>query len=162
MKRILKLIDSISKVGAYISGFFMLLIVGLISLEIFLRSLFKKSTMISDEFSAYFMVFCVFFGLSYTLKDGKHIKITVITSTIKNKTVSKVLDLFVLTVALLISSFALYYSILMVYETHSLDMRADSIIETPLWIPETGVVFGFFLLVIQLISMLIRRIKDYQ
>lgn len=64
----------------------MLLIVFLISLEIFFAYLFfKTSTMVSDEFSAYFMVFSVFLGLAYTLKEGKHIKITLITSRIKNK-----------------------------------------------------------------------------
>ncbi|GAB6888740.1 TRAP transporter small permease [Desulfothermus okinawensis JCM 13304] len=162
MDRILKTIDFISKLGAYISGFFMLLIVFLISLEIFLRTFFKTSTMVSDEFSAYFMVFSVFLGLAYTLKEGKHIKITLITSRIKNKKVAKALDLVVFTLAFAISIYALYYSIMMVYETYSLDMRADSMLETPLWIPEMGVPLGFLLLCSQLFSMIIRRLKNYQ
>jgi len=155
MKKLLKIIDNISKYGAFVSGFFMLLIVALISLEIFLRSLFKKSTLISDEFSAYFMVFSVFLGLAYTLKQGKHIKITLITGRIKNKTLGSIIELIVLILAFLLSSFALYHSILMVYETYSLDMRADSMAETPLWIPELGVPLGFLLLSIQIFAMIL-------
>lgn len=162
MKKILNVIDFISKVGAYLSGVFMLLIVFLICLEILLRTLFKTSTMISDEFSAYFMVFSVFLGLAYTLREGKHIKITLITSRIRNKMVAKGVDLIVLIFAFGISVFVFCYSVSMVYETYSLDMRADSMLETPLWIPEMGVPIGFFLLSIQLISMIIRRMKNYQ
>ncbi len=153
-RNIFFLIDKISQIGAYLSGIFMLLIVFLISLEIFLRTLFKTSTMVSDEFSGYFLVFSVFLGLAYTLKEGKHIKITILTSRIKNRHIAKILGIIVILIALSISIYALYYSVLMVYETYNLDMRADSMMETPLWIPEMGVPIGFFLLSLQLISML--------
>ncbi len=84
MDRILKTIDFISKLGAYISGFFYApYCVFDISGDFFCVPFFKTSTMVSDEFSAYFMVFSVFLGLAYTLKEGKHIKITLITSRIK-------------------------------------------------------------------------------
>ncbi len=63
---------------------------------------------------------------------------------------AKALDLVVFTLAFAISIYALYYSIMMVYETYSLDMRADSMLETPLWIPEMGVPLGFLLLCSQL------------
>ncbi len=158
MKRLIELIEKISKWGAYLAGIFMLLIVGLISLEIFLRTCFKTSTMISDEFSAYFMVFSVFLGLAYTLREGKHIKITLLTSRIKDPFLGKVWETLVLTIALGLSSFVLYHSAYMVYETHVLDMRADSIAETPLWIPELGVPIGFFLLTLQLLAMWLKNI----
>ncbi len=136
----------------------MLLIVGLISLEIFLRTCFKTSTMISDEFSAYFMVFSVFLGLAYTLKDGKHIRITLLTSRIKDPVIRCIWESVVLLMALALSAFVLYHSAYMVYETHALDMRADSIAETPLWIPEMGVPLGFLLLTLQLFGMFLKNL----
>ena len=162
MKKVIEIIEYISKIGAYISAFFMLLIVTIITTEIFLRSLFNKSLLISDEYSAYFMVASIFFGLAYTLKEGKHIKITIITSRIKNKKVSLFLDIFVYLTAFAISTYACYFSFLMVNETRSLDMRADSIAETPLWIPEISVFIGFLLLSLQIIALILRRIKNYK
>ncbi len=162
MRKIINFIEKISKLGAYISAFFMLLIVAIISTEIFLRSMFNKSLLISDEYSAYFMVASIFFGLAYTLREGKHIKITIITSRIKNKKASLILDIVVYLIAFGISTFACYFSFLMVNETRSLDMRADSIAETPLWIPEISVFLGFLLLSLQLLAMILRRIKNYK
>jgi TRAP-type C4-dicarboxylate transport system permease small subunit len=159
MKKILNIIEKISKAGSYLACLFMLLIVGLISLEIFLRTFFKKSTLIADEYSAYFMVACVFLGLAYTLGQEKHIKITLITSRIKNKFYKLCLDLFSLLIAFLVSVFSLYYSYLMVKETYLLDMRADSIAETSLWIPELSVPIGFLLLSLQMLTLIIRRIR---
>ncbi len=160
--KIISIIEKISKIGAYISAFFMLLIVAIISTEIFLRSLFNKSLLISDEYSAYFMVASIFFGLAYTLKEGKHIKITIITSRIKNKKASLILDLIVYTLAFAISAYACYFAFFMVNETRTLDMRADSIAETPLWIPEISVFIGFLLLCLQLIAMILKRILTFR
>ncbi len=160
MGKIISIIEKISKIGAYISAFFMLLIVAIITTEIFLRSLFDKSLLISDEYSAYFMVASIFFGLAYTLKEGKHIKITILTSRIKNKKISFFLQLIVYFLAFAISSYACYYSFLMVNETRTLDMRADSIAETPLWIPEISVFLGFLLLCLQLIAMILKKLMN--
>jgi len=162
MKKIINTIEYISKIGAYISAFFMLLIVAIITTEIFLRSFFDKSLLISDEYSAYFMVASIFFGLAYTLKEGKHIKITLVTSRIKNKKVSLIFDVIVYLLAFSISTYACYFAFIMVKETKALDMRADSIAETPLWIPEISVFIGYLLLSLQIIAMILRRIKNYK
>jgi len=159
MKRIIETIEVLSRWAAYLAGLFMLLIVGLISLEIFLRTFFKTSTMISDEYSAYFMVFSVFLGLAYTLKEENHIKITLLTSRIKDPLIACIWDTIVLFVALGLSLFILYHATSMVYETRSLDMRADSIAETPLWIPELGVPLGFLFLSLQLVAMILQNIQ---
>ena len=160
--KIISIIEKISLIGAYISAFFMLLIVGIISSEILVRTLFNKSLLISDEYSAYFMVASIFFGLSYTLKQDKHIKITIITSRIKNPKISLIIDLIVYLIALAISVYACYFSFLMVNETRILDMRADSIVETPLWIPEISVFIGFLLLSLQIIAMILKRILTFR
>jgi len=162
MEKVVNVIEKISKIGAYISGFFMLLIVAIITTEIFVRSIFNKSLLITDEYSAYFMVASIFFGLAYTLKEGKHIKITIITSRIKNKKVSCILDVIVYIIGFAISTYACIYAFKMVMETKALDMRADSIAETPLWIPEISVFLGFLLLSIQIIGLILRRVKNYK
>ncbi|MBT8762433.1 TRAP transporter small permease [Desulfohalobiaceae bacterium Ax17] len=154
---IIKLADKLSNISAYLSGILMILIVILITFEIFLRAFFNTSTLIADEYSAYFFVGVVMLGLAYTLKENSHIRITLISSRL-NKKINKYLDLSVTLIAVLICSFLLYHSILMAYDTYSLEMTADTIAETPLYLPQLFLPIGFFVFDLQLISYFIRRL----
>jgi len=51
---------------------------GLILLEILLWNLFKKTTLIADEYSAYGLAVLIFLGCGYTLKEKGHIRIELI------------------------------------------------------------------------------------
>lgn len=160
MKKFLQLVDTIAILGGYLSGLFMLLMVSLITLEIFLRAFFNTSTLIADEFSAYFMVWVVFTGLAYTFKEKGHIQINVLTSRIHNPKIKYVLEVITMAIALAISCFALYYVIDMIKETYRLDIRADSMAETPLWIPELGVGLGLGITCLQLGALFLKTILN--
>ncbi len=158
IERIGKWIDKLSDYGAYLSSVFMILIVALILFEIFLRTFFHTSTLISDEFSAYFFVSVVMLGLSYTFKENGHIRITLVLSRLSKKT-EKVFDIITSCIALVLTSFMFYHSLRMVIDTYKLDMRADSIAETPLFIPEIALPIGFFLFMLQILFKIIGRIR---
>jgi TRAP-type C4-dicarboxylate transport system permease small subunit len=158
IERIGKWIDKLSDYGAYLSSVFMIFIVALILFEIFLRTFFHTSTLISDEFSAYFFVSVVMLGLSYTFKENGHIRITLVLSRLSKKT-EKVFDIITSCIALVLTSFMFYHSLRMVIDTYKLDMRADSIAETPLFIPEIALPIGFFLFMLQILFKIIGRIR---
>ena len=158
IERIGKWIDKLSDYGAYLSAVFMIFIVALILFEIFLRTFFHTSTLISDEFSAYFFVSVVMLGLSYTFKENGHIRITLVLSRLSKKT-EKVFDIITSCIALVLTSFMFYHSLRMVIDTYKLDMRADSIAETPLFIPEIALPIGFFLFMLQILFKIIGRIR---
>jgi len=136
----------------------MILIVALILLEIFLRTFFKTSTLISDEYSAYFFVAVVMLGLSYTFKENGHIRITIILSRLSPK-LEKIFDIWTSFIAFAISSFLFVYSLKMVVETYQLGMRADSIAETPIFIPQIVLPVGFFIFSLQILMRILRRIR---
>jgi hypothetical protein len=48
----------------------------------------------------------------------------------------------------------------MVYDTRELGMQADTIAETPLWIPQTFVPVGLLMLFVQLLGLIARRIRQ--
>ena len=157
MEKLLKWIDTCSKLGAYLSAFSMLSIVLLILVEIILRSLFHTSTMISDEYSGYLMVGLVMLGLSYTLASGSHIRITIVAGQFKGRA-SQILDLLVILAALALINYALYHSIRMVQDTFAYGILADSISETPLYIPQVLIPVGLALLDLQLVARFLRRL----
>ncbi|KAA0256987.1 TRAP transporter small permease [Deferribacter autotrophicus] len=156
MKRILRIIETASNIGAVFSAIFMILIVCLIAVEIFLRALFNTSTLIADEYSAYMFVFVVMLGLSYTFKEKGHIRITIITSRLGEKA-RNYLETVVLFVVLAILVFSIYHSAMMVYDTYSLDMRADTIAETPLYIPQIALPIGYTIFALQILGEILKK-----
>lgn len=159
-EKIIRGIETCSNISAAISSLFLILIVVLILVEIFLRTLFKVSTLIADEYSAYFFVALVMTGLSRTLKDGAHIRITVITSLLSYRN-QKILEAITTLIAIALCTFALFHAVRMVYDAYRLDMTADSISATPIFIPQIMIPVGFFLFDLQLIAILLRRLLSY-
>ena len=157
MKKLLRGIDTCSRWGAYLSSLAMLSIVTLILVEIVLRTFFNSSTMISDEYSGYLMVTMVMLGLSYTLAEGSHIRITILSERLKGRAAQS-LDLVATLIAAALCGYALYHSLWMVQDTYSYRILADSISETPLYLPQILIPVGLLLLELQLIAHFLRRL----
>jgi TRAP-type C4-dicarboxylate transport system permease small subunit len=157
MKKLITLIDRLSFGGACLSALFMMLIVVLIALEIVLRSVFNTSTLISDEYSAYFFVGVVLLGLAFTLKEEAHIRITLLTSVLGEKGAA-ILDVIATVGAIGITSFTLYYASAMVYDSWQLGMLADSISETPIYLSQLAIPIGLLLFNFQLGARLLKRL----
>lgn len=160
LEKSIRCIDRACLAGGYAAAVFMLLIVLLITVEIFLRTFFHYSTMIADEYSAYFFVALVMLGLGLTLRDGAHIRITLLQTRLGEKA-AVILEITAGLLALALCSFALYHSLIMVWDTFSLEMTADSISETPVWMPQAVIPLGFLLLDLQLLANFLRRLLSY-
>lgn len=156
MKKLIHIIETASLWGAALSALFMVLIVLIIAVEIVLRSLFNTSTLIADEYSAYFFVAVVLLGLAFTLKEEGHIRITLLTS-VMGKKGQAILDAVATVTAMFLISFALYYSCIMVYDSWYLGMQADSISETPIYLSQMVIPVGLLMLDLQLMARLIKR-----
>lgn len=157
MKKVLKFIDLASRLGAGLSSILMLFIVILIFVEIILRTFFHTSTFISDEYSAYFFVGVVMLGLSYTFKENGHIRITILTSKMPQR-IGFVLEIISLFIILIILGFLIYHSVLMIYDGYVLDIRADTVAETKLFIPQIFIPVGFSLFFMQVFGTLYQKL----
>ncbi|NOQ41799.1 MAG: TRAP transporter small permease subunit, partial [Desulfuromusa sp.] len=96
-------------------------------------------------------------GLSYTFAEGSHIRITIIAERLTGR-VAQGLDLIATLAALALCSYALYHSLWMVQDTFSYRILADSLSETPLYIPQIFIPVGFLLLELQLVAYFLRRL----
>ncbi len=161
IKNLTKWIEKCSTFGGYISGLFMVLIVVLISVEIACRSIFSTSTLIADEYSAYFFVAVVMMGLAFSMKDGSHIRISIIMGRL-GEGPARILDIITHLAAIALSSYAFYHAVVMVYDTWELEMTADSISETPIYLPQIVIPVGLLLFILQLVAQFLRRLSSYQ
>ena len=157
MKRAITFIERLSLWGASLSAVFMVLIVVIIAVEIVLRSVFNTSTLIADEYSAYFFVGVVLLGLAFTLKEEAHIRITLLTSLL-GKRGKGVLDTMATIAAMAITTFALYHTALMAYESWELGMLADSISETPIYLSQVVIPAGLLMFDLQLAARFLKRL----
>ena len=78
MNTIVRVIESLSDWMAWISGIMLGLMTLLILAEIFLWNVFKKTTLIHDEYCAYGLAAIIFMGAGYCLKEKGHIRITLV------------------------------------------------------------------------------------
>lgn len=157
INKFLKGVDTLSKVGAYLSALFMVLIVALISVEIVLRTFFKTSTYISSEYSGYLMVAVALAGLSYTLRTDGHIRITILLVKLPPQ-VQRYLEAAAILMALLITGFICYHAFQMAIDAFTYEMTADSISQTPLYLPQALIPIGLFGLCVQLLAQLLRKL----
>ncbi len=159
LERIIRWIDRLSDYGAYLSSVILIAIVILIVANIVLMSFFNSSIMITDEYSAYMFAWFVMFSVSYTLKENAHIKITVLSSRLLS-TPRKLLRLLVIVVAFAISVFAAYNSAYMVYQAYVYQMKADTVAQTLLYMPQSCMPIGFAMLALQLLGELLKEFRQ--
>ena len=156
-ERLLGWIDALSRWGAYLSALAMLGVVGLITVEVGLRTLAQTSTLVADEYSGYLMVATVFLGLAFTLRTEGHIRISLLTVRLPDAW-RRGFDLGATLFALALCLYLFRHMTAMVYDTWQLGMEADSIAETPLYLPQLSMLAGLLLLILQLAAESLRRL----
>jgi TRAP-type C4-dicarboxylate transport system permease small subunit len=147
----------LSKGGAYISSTLFVALVVLVMTEIIGRSFFDYSTMLADEYSGYFYLGAVFFGLAFTFNEEVHIRINIVTSRL-SESKQRYIDILAGTLATLILSFALYYSYLFMMDSYEMGMLSENVSETPLYLTQIPIVVGMALFVFASFTFTLSRI----
>ncbi|MBI1218649.1 MAG: TRAP transporter small permease subunit [Rhodobacteraceae bacterium] len=117
----------------------------LVVLEVFLRSAFEVSTLISSEMSGYLLTSNVFLGLAWTFRNGGFIRVDILYLTFKGRFAS-VVNLFLAVVAtaiLVIYAWHLYTFVLHSYSTQATSIYTS---RTLLWMPQLVMPVGAVLL----------------
>lgn len=149
--------NKLSKGGAYISSTLFVALVILVMTEILGRSFFDYSTMLADEYSGYFYLGAVFFGLAFTFNEGAHIRINIVTSRL-SKNGQKYIDIMAGVLTTTILSFALYYSYLFMEDSKEMEMLSEAVSETPLWLTQIPMTIGMTLFVFASLVFTLKRI----
>lgn len=154
---IIRAVEGLSTLGAFLSAVCMLLITGLILVEIVMRAVAGASTLIASEYSGYLLVALVTCGFGYTLKENGFIRITIIWTRLSPKRRNQV-EIGIGCMALAIATYACWKTGLLALESYQLGISADSISETPIWIPQSIIPMGFFVFTLQLAAYVAGRL----
>ena len=158
-KNIQKIINNLSGGCFRISMWGTFVMMLLIIVDITLRAAFNTSTLIAEEISGYLFVFVVYFGLAETLKKGRHVKVELITERIPHK-VKMWLNPILAILALSSLGVVFWRTILMVCRSYSWGTRIPGPLDVPVYLPQSILVIGLFLLIMQYILQIITEINS--
>ena len=80
MKQVGIIIEKVADFLGYVSGWLVPAMMLLVAVEVFMRYVLHDPAMVADEFSAYMLVALSYLGLSYTWRQGGHVRITLLVS----------------------------------------------------------------------------------
>ena len=153
-----RFVNRISHASAVLAGVAILAILVLVCIEVVLRP-FRISLLIVDEVCGYLNAAAVFLGLAYTLRDGGFIRVELVYDRIKGAAKQAVRWLIVITGAIY-TAFLLYFTVIHVVYLYQRNVRAVSVIETPEWLPQSVAILGLAILLLQLVALLINRVRN--
>lgn len=148
MKCIERVISFLSKLGSWISGIAIMIMIFLITLEVAGRKIFGFSTLVSDEFSGYLLVVITFMGAAYTLKTNGFTRMEVIYNRFGGAG-RRVFNILINLVALIFLVVADYWIWVYTLSSYRFDTRSISIVQTPLFIPQLFMGVGITLLLFE-------------
>lgn len=134
----------LNKVSASIAMLLIIYILGHILLEIVLR-MFGTSTYVLDEFVGYAVATLTFLGLGYSLERGSLIRVGLIIERLPSCK-RWLFDLFTTVTSLVMFAWIYSYWQTNVLRSFKRGTTSESIMETPLWIPQGLVLVGLGLL----------------
>lgn len=152
-RHLTRIINVVTDLAVWIGGFFSVIMTLTVVYAVLARYLFKRPIGWSEEIAVYLMIWVVFLGAAYTLKENAHIGVDILISRL-SASPKKGLLIFHYLTGIVLMSILFLKGIDMVAFT--LQMNSHSIaIDFPLVIPHLAVPVGAALLILQLIGKLL-------
>jgi len=149
-------IDRISLVGGYLSGVVIFVLMALVTVNVLCRRLLHAPLIFGEEYSAYLMVFCVYLGAAYTLRENAHIRVDVVTIRLKER-MQIYLRAITSCLSIVFGAVLTWKTTELVFYYREIGQQAMSVLETPTWIPASIVPVGMVVLTLQ---MLLAAVQD--
>ncbi len=108
----------------------------------------------TDMYAGYCMAAAGFLALAHTLKKNEHIRVTLLLNAVPPR-MKKALELWSLSVAVLLSGLFCFYSIKLAYQSWDFNDISTGNDATPLWIPQIGMAVGTLVLLIAFVDELV-------
>jgi TRAP-type C4-dicarboxylate transport system permease small subunit len=112
---------------------------------------FQASLLVTDEIAGYLNAALIFLGMAWTLREGGFIRVELLYDRAVGRIKQGLRWLIVLT-ATIFTALTLWVCARQVIHAFDTDTRAVSIIETPEWIPQSVMVLGLAVLLLQLLA----------
>ena len=170
-----KVLNGIYLASGWLAAGCIAAICALVVLQVGLNLIDRVSTIITGtavgltipsyaDFTGFFLAAASFLALAHTLKQGSHIRVTLLISNLPAK-VGRALEFWSISVAAAISCYFTWYTGALVRDSYMFHDLSPGMIAVPLWIPQSAMLAGLIILslalVDQLIGLLLGNRPDY-
>jgi len=154
MRMLRKLGEVWDKVESAIGGLFLTLAVCIVVMEIVGRNLFSYSMIGADEIASFAVIWSVFFTASIGVKKNIHVRIDVLLMVLP-ATAARLVDAIGTVMALVFTTYLTYSGWTLLQESIMLGEMTMTMLRMPLWIPQSIIPVGGFLLSVRLVQRLV-------
>ena len=110
------------------------------------------------DFAGYMLAAASFMALAYTLRTGRHIRVTLITGLLPDR-VQFALELLTVFMGVVISGVATFYMAHLCIESFTYNDMSPGIIAVPIYLPQIPVAFGLAVLTIAFIDTFVETLR---
>ncbi len=105
------------------------------------------------DFTGFFLAAASFLALAYTLREGGHIRVSLILSHLHGK-LRQALEIWCLLLCSGVTVYFAWYTLLLVRESYQYHDLSSGMIAVPIWIPQSAMLVGLAVLSIALLDEL--------
>ncbi len=109
------------------------------------------------DFTGFFLAAASFLALAHTLREGGHIRVTLVIGHLP-PVLRKVLEFWCVLLAAAVSLYFTYYTFGLIAESYEYNDLSSGMIAVPIWIPQSGMLIGLVILSIALLDELVSLI----
>ena len=143
-----KLLDGLYDGAAALAAMFMVGLLAMVLVSILGRQLHFHVPG-TDAYAGYLMAAAGFLALAHTLKQGEHIRVTLLLSHLQGRA-RRALELWALAASVALAALAAFYSVRLAWQSRLFNDVSTSSDATPLWIPQLAMAAGSVVLLIAL------------
>ncbi len=143
-----KAADRFSSFLAYVAMWGVFAMMLLVVIDVGMRAVANRSTLIADEMGGYLLVLIAYLGMAEAYKLGRHIRVDIVTARLPGR-LRAWLDVGLCFVGLVALIIVVWRAIIMVYRSQIGDVIIPGIFLTPVYLPQTLVVIGLAALALQ-------------
>jgi len=147
-------------IGRELAAFSIILMAVLVFVGVIFRAVpGLPSLRFVEEYAGYLFVAVTFFGLGDTFVAGGHVRVSLFTQWLRGRT-ALLLEVVVTIVGLLIVSLLTYFAWKIFWASYVSGERAQTMMQTEVWIPRSVMVPGYVIFLLQMLQHLIVTVKQ--
>lgn len=123
------------------------------------RYLFDSPVAFAEEYTAYLVIMITFLPLAYTQRKNGHIEVDIIINKLPDKT-RLILGILTDNLTLVVSILMIWYGIILTIKSFQHNVLSQTIMMTPLWIPQMVIVVGLIAFVLEEVFSLKSKVGE--
>lgn len=162
MQKLVKMIETVTDIlSGHLQGWLVFFLMVMVLVEVLTRYILQSPLSIADEMGGYALVSITFIGLAYTWKEEGHVRVELVTNMLPPRVRQAVRF-----VTLLMAAAFCVPMILGCYELLQdsllFEARSGSWLRTPLVYPQSLLMIGSVLLLLQFVAEIIKAVRGFQ